>query len=91
MDIAPTVLALMGLTVPGEMDGQALFGEESRGQGDKETRRQGDEETGGQGDIATTASGPAGIENQGEGEENPYSEEDEEQVMERLRDLGYVA
>jgi hypothetical protein len=24
-------------------------------------------------------------------DENPYSEEDEEQVMERLRELGYVA
>jgi predicted AlkP superfamily phosphohydrolase/phosphomutase len=40
-----------------------------------ETRRQGEGETRRQGDV----------------EENPYSEEDEAQVMERLRELGYVA
>jgi len=40
-----------------------------------ETRRQGERE----------------IRRQGEVEENPYSEEDEAQVMERLRELGYVA
>jgi len=28
---------------------------------------------------------------QGTAEESPYSEEEEEQVMERLRELGYVA
>jgi predicted AlkP superfamily phosphohydrolase/phosphomutase len=40
-----------------------------------ETRRQGEGEIRRQGDV----------------EENPYSEEDEAQVMERLRELGYVA
>ncbi len=72
MDIAPTVLALMGLDVPGEMDGKVLFGSEIRKQVDRETR-----ETGAI-PIAPT-------------DENPYSEEDEDQVMERLRELGYVA
>jgi len=67
IDIAPTTLALMGLPLPAEMDGKALFGAETRRQGEGETRRQGDVE------------------------ENPYSEEDEAQVMERLRELGYVA
>jgi predicted AlkP superfamily phosphohydrolase/phosphomutase len=67
IDIAPTVLALMGLDVPREMDGRVLFGSETRRPGDQETREQGG------------------------ADENPYSEEDEEQVMERLRELGYVA
>jgi len=72
MDIAPTVLALMGLDVPGEMDGKVLFGSEIRKQVDRETREKGA--------IPITPT-----------DENPYSEEDEDQVMERLRELGYVA
>jgi hypothetical protein len=79
VDIAPTTLALMGLSVPAEMDGQVLFGVETRasGQGDnpQNSTRAGETRAGGQG--AT--------------DENPYSEEDEAQVMERLRELGYVA
>ena len=68
IDIAPTVLALMGLDVPGEMDGKVLFGRAGISRRvDKETRIE------------------------GAVDENPYSEEDEEQVMERLRELGYVA
>jgi predicted AlkP superfamily phosphohydrolase/phosphomutase len=67
IDIAPTVLALMGLPVPSEMDGKVLFGMETRSTGAKEQ------------------------ESNKAGDENPYSEEDEEQVMERLRELGYVA
>jgi predicted AlkP superfamily phosphohydrolase/phosphomutase len=68
IDIAPTVLALMGLDVPGEMDGKVLFGRAGISRHvDKETRIE------------------------GAVDENPYSEEDEEQVMERLRELGYVA
>jgi predicted AlkP superfamily phosphohydrolase/phosphomutase len=70
IDIAPTVLALMSLPIPAEMDGQVLFGAETRG------RTPADE---------TRAGRP------GTADENPYSEEDEEQVMERLRELGYVA
>ncbi len=79
VDIAPTTLALMGLPVPAEMDGKVLFGVETRsgGQGDKLRKSAGADET--------RAGG------QGAEDENPYSEEDEEQVMERLRDLGYVA
>jgi predicted AlkP superfamily phosphohydrolase/phosphomutase len=41
---------------------------------------------------AETRSRGAGVQGgRGATEENPYSEEDEEQVMERLRELGYVA
>ncbi len=69
IDIAPTVLALMGLPVPGEMDGKALLGVEARQAGGPKVPGQA----------------------QGGGGENPYSEEDEAQVMERLRELGYVA
>jgi predicted AlkP superfamily phosphohydrolase/phosphomutase len=69
IDIAPTTLALMGLAVPADMDGQVLFGAETRASG---------QEAGEQGSRGAT-------------DENPYSEEDEEQVMERLRELGYVA
>jgi predicted AlkP superfamily phosphohydrolase/phosphomutase len=69
IDIAPTTLALMGLAVPADMDGQVLVGAETRASG---------QEAGEQGSRGAT-------------DENPYSEEDEEQVMERLRELGYVA
>jgi len=67
VDIAPTVLALMGLPVPETMDGKVLFGMETRSAGTRERDRR---------EVES---------------ENPYSEEDEEQVMERLRELGYVA
>jgi len=66
IDVAPTVLALMGLPVPGEMDGKVLFGQAER-----------------QGAIPIAPTPMP--------DENPYSEEDEEQVMERLRELGYIA
>jgi predicted AlkP superfamily phosphohydrolase/phosphomutase len=70
IDIAPTVLALMELNVPGEMDGKVLFGQASKSASQQI----------GKGAIPLAPTG-----------ENPYSEEDEEQVMERLRELGYVA
>jgi len=79
IDIAPTVLALMSLPIPSEMDGKVLFGVETRASG------QGDRPRNSPPAGETRASG------QGSGDENPYSEEDEEQVMERLRQLGYVA
>jgi len=79
MDIAPTTLALMSLPIPPEMDGKVLFGAETRasGQGDSPQK--------------STSAGEARASGQGWADENPYSEEDEEQVMERLRELGYVA
>jgi predicted AlkP superfamily phosphohydrolase/phosphomutase len=82
VDIAPTALSLMGLDVPGEMDGKVLFGQLGR-QVDKGITRQGGEPETQQ--VGQGASLIAPV------EENPYSEEDEEQVMERLRELGYVA
>jgi hypothetical protein len=39
----------------------------------------------------TRGKGAEGQRSKRAGNENPYSEEDEEQVMERLRELGYVA
>jgi len=66
IDVAPTVLSLMNLPIPDQMDGKPLLGMGMR--------------------VRCTP-----INGHKETEENPYSEEDEEQVMERLRELGYVA
>ena len=79
VDIAPTTLALMGLSVPAEMDGKVLFGVETRASGQEDNLRK------------STGAGETRASGQGSADENPYSEEDEEQVMERLRQLGYVA
>ncbi len=78
IDIAPTTLALMSLPIPPEMDGKVLFGVETRASGPGDPRN-------------GTQAGETRAGGQGSADENPYSEQDEEQVMERLRELGYVA
>lgn len=79
VDIAPTTLALMSLPIPSEMDGRVLFGVETRASGP------------GDNPGNSTRAGETRASGQEPADENPYSEEDEEQVMERLRELGYVA
>jgi predicted AlkP superfamily phosphohydrolase/phosphomutase len=75
MDIAPTALAMMELPVPGGLDGRVL-----------ETAFAGNVSIGYQvADSKVEESATGQMDN------DVYSEEDEAEVMERLRDLGYVA
>jgi arylsulfatase A-like enzyme len=73
VDLAPTVLAAMGVSIPDDMDGRVLtaaFGDDyfadrpiTRARAESVARRSG----------------------------LGYSEEDEEEIKARLRELGYVA
>lgn len=75
VDIAPTALAMLGLPVPTGMDGKTLV-----------------EVEGGSWKVASeTSNVERGMLNVEHAQENVYSAEDEAEVMERLRDLGYVA
>lgn len=62
--VAPTALALLGLPIPDDMDGQSLVGGERVTQGPAEVQR---------------GAGPT-----------PYSEEEEQEIAQRLADLGYL-
>ncbi len=75
MDIAPTALYMMGLPAPAGIDGLVL--ESAFDHVDKQPVEGGEQ--------AWQDRSPLPV------EEAAYSEEDEAEVMERLRDLGYVA
>ncbi len=68
IDLAPTILHLMGLPVPRDMDGRVL----SEALADTRTV-----------EYAGTSEGQAATDG--------YSEEEEAQVIERLKDLGYIS
>jgi predicted AlkP superfamily phosphohydrolase/phosphomutase len=69
IDVAPTILHLMGLPVPTDVDGRVL---------EQALAETGKVEYGG-----TSQGGPQTSEG--------YSEEEEQQVIERLQDLGYIS
>ncbi len=74
-DMAPTILHLMGLPVPEEMDGQVLRPAFTEGHQAAHPLRISK-------GPAKTDDGPPG--------EAPYSEEEEQEIKERLRGLGYM-
>ena len=80
IDLAPTVLQLLGVPVPELIDGRVL----------SEAL---DARTGAR--VATTASGEVGAATAAQAEEANradarYSEEENEKIEDRLRDLGYI-
>jgi predicted AlkP superfamily phosphohydrolase/phosphomutase len=77
LDLAPTILHYMGLPVPSYMDGRVLT-EAFETEFDKENPVQ-------YKDIDLSGGAPDGASNSG------VSDEEEALVMEKLRDLGYVA
>jgi hypothetical protein len=76
VDVAPSILYAMDLPVPADMDGQALLGAYDPAYVAAHPLQRG-------------LQVPAGGAGQGEAS-GDYTAQDEEQVMERLRDLGYV-
>lgn len=72
LDLAPTILHYMGLTVPTYMDGKVLAQAFSEGFNGANPIRYNDER-------------PTSLT-----EDTGYAEGEEEAVMEKLRDMGYV-
>jgi predicted AlkP superfamily phosphohydrolase/phosphomutase len=70
VDVAPSILYAMGLSVPADMDGRPLLAAF---------------------DAAHVTTHPVQTSGEQHAAREDYSAQDEEQVMERLRELGYVA
>ena len=75
VDVAPTILAALGEPVPSDMDGKVLA-----------ECFESDSSTANASTVAAMQEGPASVGKPGGG----YSDEDQEKVEQRLRDLGYV-
>lgn len=75
VDMAPTILQLLGEPAPAEMDGTPLLG-----QGERETRRQED----------LTPSPSLAVTEEGEKGNDEYTEQEKAELEAHLRSLGYL-
>ncbi len=75
VDLAPTILQLLGEPAPAEMDGAPLLG-----QGERETKRPGD----------LTLSPSLGVTEEGEKASGQYTEQEKAELEAHLRSLGYL-